>query len=61
MFQIQTEQIKEQIVRQAFVSHLKFPGYAGGTLFLTSKRVLFRSNDKEFKNYQLNFIFDENF
>ena len=61
MFQIQTEQIKEPIIKQAIVSHLKFPGYAGGILFLTAKRVLFRSNDKEFKNYQLNFPFDENF
>lgn len=61
MFQIQTEHIKENIIKQGIVSHLKLPSYAGGILYLTDKRVFFKSNDKDFPDYNLNLPFGESF
>ncbi len=59
--QIETAKIEEKIILQAYVSHLKSKGLAGGNLYLTAKRVFFRSNDSEFATYQIDFPFSESF
>ncbi len=61
MFRVDTAKIEEKIVKQAYVSNLKSNGLAGGILYLTEKRVFFKSNDSEFKTYQLDFPFNSSF
>lgn len=61
MFKIETAQLKEEIIKKGFVSHMKIPNYCGGNLILTSKRVFFKSEDPEFNEYQLNFPLGKDF
>jgi len=61
LFKVETTQIKEEILKQGLVSHMKLPNYCGGNLILTSNRIFFKSADPDFQQYQLNFPFSREF
>ena len=54
MFHVKTEKIKEEIILSDHASHFKNTGFAGGVIYLTKKRLFFKSEDENFQNYTLN-------
>lgn len=46
MFQIQTEKIEEEIIKQGGAGLLKMYGITGGTLYLTPKRLILKPDER---------------
>ncbi len=61
MFRVDTAKIEEEIIKKSVASNLKKTGLAGGILYLTHKRVFFKSDDAEFSSFQIDFPFSSYF